>query len=89
MGSSSSYRSGLGGAEDDEGLEALGLAKTFTLKLGGEGIAMAEISRRAGISQTTWFASRAFFNWKKKYERPQPAEMFRLQPTEDENAQPT
>lgn len=41
---------------------------------------MAEICRRAGISQAT------YFNWKKKYEGLLPAEMRRLKQLEDENA---
>jgi len=41
---------------------------------------VAEICRRAGISQATCF------NWKKKYEGLLPAEMRRLKQLEDENA---
>lgn len=36
--------------------------KAFILKQGADGIPVAEICRRAGISQAT------YFNWKKKYE---------------------
>ena len=41
---------------------------------------MAEICRRAGISQAT------YFNWKKKYDGLLPTEMKRLKQLEDENA---
>jgi Transposase. len=37
--------------------------KAFILKQGADGIPVAEICRRAGISQAT------YFNWKKKYGR--------------------
>ena len=40
---------------------------------------MAEICRRAGISQTT------YCNWKKKYDGLLPTEMTRLKRLEDEN----
>ena len=36
--------------------------KAFILKQGGDGIPVAEICRRAGISQAT------YFNWKRKYD---------------------
>ena len=35
--------------------------KAFVLKQGDEGVPVAEICRKAGISQAT------YFNWKKKY----------------------
>ena len=41
---------------------------------------VADICRRAGISQAT------YFNWKKKYEGLAPLEMRRLKQLEDENA---
>ena len=41
---------------------------------------VADICRRAGISQAT------YFNWKKKYEGMAPLEMRRLKQLEDENA---
>jgi putative transposase len=50
------------------------------LKQGAEGHPVAEICRRAGISQAT------YFNWKKKYEGLSPPEMRRLKQLEDENA---
>ena len=54
--------------------------KAFILKQGADGIPVAEICRRAGISQAT------YFNWKKKYEGMAPLEMRRLKQLEDENA---
>ena len=54
--------------------------KAFILKQGADGVAVAEICRRAGISQAT------YFNWKKKYEGLTPPEMRRLKLLEDENA---
>ena len=53
--------------------------KAFILKQGADGVPVAEICRRAGISQAT------YFNWKKKYEGLLPAEMRRLKQLEDEN----
>ena len=41
---------------------------------------MAEVCRKAGISQAT------YFNWKKKYDGLLPTEMRRLKQLEDENA---
>jgi putative transposase len=40
--------------------------KAFVIKQGGEGMPVAEICRKAGISQATYFA------WKKKYAGPMP-----------------
>ena len=54
--------------------------KAFILKRGADGIPVAEICRRAGISQAT------YFDWKKKYEGLLPAETRRLKQLEDENA---
>jgi putative transposase len=45
--------------------------KAFILKQGDEGVSIAEICRKAGISQTT------YFNWKKKYAGMLPPEMKR------------
>ena len=53
--------------------------KAFILKQGG-GIPVAEICRKAGISQAT------YFNWKKKFDGMTPPEMRRLKQLEDENA---
>jgi len=53
--------------------------KAFILKQGAEGVAVAELCRKAGISQAT------HFNWKKKYEGLTPPEMRRLKQLEDEN----
>jgi len=54
--------------------------KAFILKQGAEGIPVAEICRKAGISQAT------YFNWKKKYSGMMPSEMKRLRELEDENS---
>jgi putative transposase len=52
----------------------------FILKQGNDGVPVAEIYRKAGISQAT------YFNWKKKYGGLLPTEMRRLNQLEDENA---
>jgi putative transposase len=54
--------------------------KAFILKQGADGMAVAEICRKAGISQAT------YFNWKKKYDGLLPTEMRRLRQLEDENS---
>jgi putative transposase len=54
--------------------------KAFILKQGEEGTPVAEICRKAGISQAT------YFNWKKKYAGLLPTEMKRLKQLEDENS---
>lgn len=54
--------------------------KAFILKQGDEGVTVAEICRKAGISQAT------YFNWKKKYAGLFPPEMRKLKQLEDENA---
>ena len=54
--------------------------KAFILKQGEEGTPVAEVCRKAGISQAT------YFNWKKKYAGLLPDEMRRLKALEDENA---
>ena len=53
--------------------------KAFILKQGADGMAVADICRKAGISQAT------YFNWKKKYDGLLPTEMRRLKQLEDEN----
>ncbi len=52
----------------------------FVLKQAEDGTAVAEVCRKAGISQAT------YFNWKKKYAGLMPSEMKRLRQLEDENA---
>ena len=52
--------------------------KAFILKQGEEGTQVAEICRKAGISQATCF------NWKKRYGGLLPDEMRRLKALEDE-----
>lgn len=54
--------------------------KAFILKQGADGMPVADICRKAGISQAT------YFNWKKKYDGMTPPEMRRLRQLEDENA---
>ena len=54
--------------------------KAFILKQGADGVPVAEICRKAGISQAT------YFNWKKKYDGLLPPEMRRLKQLEEENA---
>lgn len=51
----------------------------FVLKQGEEGTAVAEICRKAGISQAT------YFNWKKKFGGLLPSEVRRLRQLEEEN----
>ena len=53
--------------------------KAFVIKQGEDGVAVAEICRKAGISQAT------YFNWKKKYAGLMPSEMKRLRELEEEN----
>ena len=54
--------------------------KAFILKQGADGVPVAEICRKVGISQAT------YFNWKRKYDGMTPPEMRRLKQLEDENA---
>lgn len=53
--------------------------KAFVVKQGEEGVPVAEICRKTGISQAT------YFNWKKKYAGLMQSEMKRLRELEDEN----
>jgi putative transposase len=53
--------------------------KAFILKQGADGVPVADICRKAGISQAT------YFNWKRKYDGLLPTEMRRLKQLEDEN----
>jgi len=53
--------------------------KAFILKQGADGEPVADICRKAGISQAT------YFNWKKRYDGLLPTEMRRLKQLEDEN----
>jgi len=54
--------------------------KAFIIKQREDGTTVAEICRKAGISQAT------YFNWKKKYSGMMPSEMKRLRELEQENA---
>jgi putative transposase len=53
--------------------------KAFILRQGNDAVPVADIYRKAGISQAT------YLNRKKKYEGMQPPEMRRLKQFEDEN----
>ena len=53
--------------------------KAFIIKQGEDGTPVADVCRKAGISQAT------YFNWKKKYAGLMPSEMRRLKQLEDEN----
>ena len=53
--------------------------KAFILKQGSDGVPVADICRKAGISPAT------YFNWKKKYAGLMPSEMKRLRQLEEEN----
>ena len=53
--------------------------KAFTVKQGEQGTPVAEICRKAGISQAT------YFNWKKRYGGFLPDELLRSKAFEDEN----
>jgi len=52
----------------------------FILRQTEEGTTVAEVCRKAGTSQAT------YFNWKKKYAGLMPSEMKRLRQLEEENA---
>jgi putative transposase len=54
--------------------------KAFILKQAADGMPVADICRKAGISQAT------YFNWKRKYDGLLPTEMRRLKQLEDENS---
>jgi len=54
--------------------------KAFILKQGADGMPVADICRKAGISQAT------YFNWKKRYDGLLPSEMRRPKQLEDENS---
>jgi putative transposase len=54
--------------------------EAFILKHGADGVPVADICRKAGISHAT------YFNWKKKYDGLLPTEMRRLKLLDDENA---
>jgi putative transposase len=53
--------------------------KAFILKQGADGMPVADVCRKVGISQAT------YFNWKRKYDGLLPTEMRRLKQLEDEN----
>ena len=53
--------------------------KAFVIKQGEEGTPVAEVCRKAGISQAT------YFNWKKKYAGLDGDQLRRLKELEEEN----
>jgi putative transposase len=53
--------------------------KAFILKQGVDGVPVAEICRKAGISPAT------YFNWKKMHDGLTPPEIWRSKQREDEN----
>lgn len=53
--------------------------KAFVIKQGEEGTPVAEVCRKAGISQAT------YFNWRRKYAGLLPIEMRRLRELEEKN----
>jgi putative transposase len=53
--------------------------KAFILKQGADGMPVADICRKARISQAT------YFNWKQRYDGLLPTEVRRLKQLEDEN----
>ncbi|KTQ92333.1 transposase [Aureimonas ureilytica] len=52
----------------------------FVLKQADEGTAVAEVCRKAGISEAT------FYNWRKRYGGMMPSEVRKLRQIEEENA---
>lgn len=52
----------------------------FILQQAADGTSVAEVCRKAGLSQAT------FYNWRKKYAGLMPSEMKRLRQLEDENS---
>ena len=55
--------------------------KAYVLRQGEEGVPVAKICRKAGISQAT------YFNWKKKFGGMLPSEVKKLRALEGENRQ--
>ena len=53
--------------------------KAYVLRQGEEGVPIAEVCRKAGISQAT------YFNWKKKFGGMLPSEVKKLRALEEEN----
>ena len=53
---------------------------SFILKQADEGTSVAEVCRKAGIAEAT------FYNWRKKYAGLMPSEMKRLKQLEEENS---
>ena len=55
--------------------------KAYVLRQGEEGVPIAEVCRKAGISQVT------YFNWKKKFGGMLPSEVKKLRALEEDNRQ--
>ena len=55
--------------------------KAFVLRQGEDGVPVAEVCRKAGIRQAT------YFNWKKKFGSMLPSEVKKLRALEEENRQ--
>lgn len=68
-----------GRSGNDEGIKVHGRPQGVHFEAGRRRHTVAEICRKAGISEAT------YFNWKKKYEGLLPDEMRRLKQLEDEN----
>ncbi len=62
----------------DESIEVFGRAEGVHFE-GADGMPVADLCRKAGISQAT------YFNWKKKFGGLLPSEVKRLRQLEDEN----
>ena len=54
--------------------------EAFIIRQGEDGTPVADICRKAGTSQAT------YFNWKKKYDGMMPSDMKRMRELEQENA---
>jgi len=68
----------LGEAENDKGVEVFGCPEGIHTQ-GADGVPVADICRKAGVSQAT------YFNWKKRYDGLLPTEMRWLKQLDDEN----
>jgi putative transposase len=76
-------RAGFPGWEERRAMKASKLSdaqKAFILKQGSDGVPVADICGKAGISEAT------YYNWRKKYGSLMPSEMRHLRQLEEENA---
>jgi putative transposase len=69
----------MGEGEFHEEVEILGGAIAFILRQADEGTPVAEVCRKAGISDAT------FYNWRKRYGGLTPLEVKKMRQLEDEN----